>query len=188
MRCTQFFFLIALSFAPVALSASFSMPKPGEWKVKSLDAGASKAEAEGTLECIETQDKKRWEEDFKKAASENGMECQLTVKSETGTRLAYDIRCKGRRSEGGSAPVQVYSQDAEGNLVFSRQSETSYTIEQEIKLLGMKSDAPEAKGMSAKQKRMMDAATRHSSDNTTKMKNAYSYVGPKCTAAPTQAK
>lgn len=188
MRCTQFLFLIGLGLAPAAFGASFSMPKPGEWKVKSLDAGASKAEASGTLECIETQDKKRWEEDFKKAASENGMDCQLTVKSETGTRLAYDIRCKGRRSEGGSTPVQVYSQDAEGNLIFNRQSETIYTIEQEIKLLGMKSDAPEAKGMSAKQKRMMDAATRHSSDNTTKMKNEYTYVGPKCSAAPAKGK
>jgi hypothetical protein len=185
----RFVFLIGVGFAPLASGAGFPMPKTGEWKVQELDPVTSKATGKGSVECIETQDKKRWEDDFRKVASENGMDCQLTIKSETATRLAYDIQCKGRRSQAGSAAVQVYSQDAEGTLVWNRQSKTSYTIEQEIKLLAMKTEAIDPKGVSANQKRMMDAAMRHSPENTsTKMKNEYTFVGPKCSPAPTKGK
>jgi hypothetical protein len=183
MLHTRFVFLIGLGLASsTALAAeTFPMPKAGEWRVKELDSGA-KAKDSGTLECIATQDKKTWVEDFKKAASANGMECELTVKSETAKRLAYDIQCKGRRSPSGVTAVEVYSQDAEGSLVFNRLSETSYTIEQEIKLLKMKPDGTDPKSSSPNQKKMMDAAMRHAAESpTTRMKNEYTFVGPKCT-------
>jgi hypothetical protein len=184
MLHTRFVFLIGLGFASSAARAdTFPMPKPGEWKVKEMDGGA-KSKDSGTLECIETQDKKNWVNDFKKAASANGMECELTVKSETAKRLAYDIQCKGRRSPSGVTAVEVYSQDAEGSLVFDRISDTSYTIAQEIKLLKMKPDAADPKNLSPNQKKMMDAAMRHSAESpTTRMKNEYTFVGPKCSAA-----
>jgi hypothetical protein len=184
MLQTRFVFLIGLGLASSAARADiFSMPKPGEWKVKELDSGA-KSKDSGTLECIATQDKKNWVDDFKKAASANGMECELTVKTETAKRLAYDIQCKGRRSPSGVTAVEVYSQDAEGSLVFNRISETNYTIEQEIKLLKMKPDAGDPKTLTPEQKKMMDAAMRHSAESpTTRMKNEYTFVGPKCTAA-----
>ncbi len=188
MKKPLFAFLIGLAMAPCAWGSSFPMPKTGEWKVKELDTAGSRGGNSGALECIEAQDRKRWEDDFKKAANNNGMDCQLTVKSETSSQLAYDIQCKGRRSENGSA-TQVYSQDAEGSLVWKRQSETRYTIEQEIKLLGMKADGTDPKGTSARQKRMMDAAMRHSSDaSTSRMKNEYTFVSTKCSAAGTQGK
>lgn len=185
MLHTRFVFLIGLGLASAAAHAadSFPMPKTGEWRVRELDGGA-KAKDSGTLECIETQDKKTWVDDFIKAASANGMECELSIKSETAKRLAYDIQCKGRRSPTGATAVEVYSQDAEGSLVFNRQSETAYTIEQEIKLLKMKPDAADPKSMSPHQKKMIDAAMRHAAESpTTRMKNEYTFVGPKCTAA-----
>jgi hypothetical protein len=84
--------------------------------------------------------------------------------------------------------VQVYRQNAAGSLVFERHSESSYTIEQEIKLSSMKPDAAAAKEMSAKEKRMVDAATRHSAEgSTTRMRNAYTFVSPHCKSAPPPA-
>lgn len=185
MLHTRFVCLLAWGWTSFAYGTTgFPMPKPGEWNVREVGT-ESKPKNSGTVECIQTQDKKNWENDFKKAASENGMDCQLTVKSETASRLAYDIQCKGRRSESGASTVQVYSQDAEGSLVFNRKSETSYIIEQEIKLRGMKPDDKDSKEMSAKQKRMVDAAMRHSTDSTTtRMKNEYTFVGPKCKSTP----
>jgi hypothetical protein len=183
MHRSHFVFLMGLGLAPLAFGASFPMPKPGEWRVKDLTAStpAAKGSESTTVECIEAQDKKRWEEDFKKAASENGLDCQLKIKTETRTQLAYDIHCKGRRPESGTASVHVYSQDAQGSLTWNRQSETSYTIEQEIKLLGMKAEGVDPSKVSAKEKRMMDAATRHTPESsTTRMKNEYTFVGPKC--------
>jgi hypothetical protein len=191
MRRSHFLILMGLGLAPLAFGAAFPMPKPGEWRVKDLTASApaTKGADPSTLECIEAQDKKRWEEDFKKAASESGMDCQLKLKTETGTQLAYDIQCKGRRPASGSASVHVYSQDAQGSLIWNRQSETSYTIEQEIKLLGMKAEGVDPAKVSAKEKRMMDAAMRHTPESsTTRIKNEYTFVGPKCTNGVTSPK
>jgi hypothetical protein len=46
----------------------------------------------------------------------------------------------------------------------------------------MKPDGTDPKSSSPNQKKMMDAAMRHAAESpTTRMKNEYTFVGPKCT-------
>ena len=186
IRTLSFIALCMTSTA--AMSASFKLPKAGEWKVKVVESSIHKNLKDVPMpefsECIENSDDlKNWEEQFRKSSKDSHMNCDIKNKSEDANKIVYSLNCKpetGAR-KANDPSLEMLPKKVEGTMSFVRVSDTQYTLQQDMKILGLTPPKIDLSKVPVEQRKMIEDTIKvQSGDASVTSKSSYTYVSAKC--------
>ncbi len=185
--------VLAFALNGQARAAEFQALKKGEWKVEVVESSLGamgKSVLKPQTICIDEKSASmNWEKRMKEELAKTKMDCDLKQLKQEAAAISYSVSCKG--TEASAAKNMPVGSKVDGIMNVSRESDTSYYLEQDSKASGLAMDQATLEKIPAAQRAAVAGIlATQTAGIQIKSKQHYTFVSANCAkeAAPVKDK